>query len=224
MTVEASEAIDVYTAVGGETEFAYTFPIDIPIAPNSSDIGVVTDENGIITTLVEGVDYTVTGAGNPNGGNIVLDVFVFVGGATAGVIFAIFRNTPVTRNTDFQTLGDFFATEINDQLDKLTRLIQDQTRDQGFNLRLPRTAVGLSREFPPPGALEFVRWNAAGDELETITLLDAGGTLPVDETDTDPVKNKVVSNALAKKWEDTADVVPTLPTEGDVIALVIALG
>ena len=111
MTVAVDDAVDEYLAVGGETSFTYTFPVNTVIAPALHALVVETRLAGVLTTLVEGVDYTVTGAGNPLGGTALLDTGVFPAGAIAGVNWKLKRANPVSRVTDFQTGGDFFATE-----------------------------------------------------------------------------------------------------------------
>ena len=68
MTVTAvarrSEPVE---CTGGETMVAYGYKI-----LSAADIAVWRQRGGASERLVLGIDYTVTGVGNPNGGNIVL--------------------------------------------------------------------------------------------------------------------------------------------------------
>ena len=77
MTVSNTTSRNQYTATSGQTVFPYTFEIF-----DKGDVVVL--KNG--TALSEGTNYTVSGVGNDNGGNITLTV-----GATAGDILTIYR-------------------------------------------------------------------------------------------------------------------------------------
>ena len=208
MTAPFNDRIDQFDAVGGETVFSYTFPIDVPISPALHGLTVQTLTGTVVLTLVEGVDYSVTGAGNPGGGTIVLDTGVFPAGAIAGVGWTIFSSTAVSRATDFQVAGDFFSDEVNLQMDKLTHIAQDQARDIGLALKLQLTGDLTEITFPAPGASEFIRWNSLGTLLETSPFVTVGGAIGVDETSSDPAKDKLVSDLLAQNW--------TLTTKGDL--------
>ena len=105
MTVADNTSRDQYTATSGQTVFPYTFEIF-----SKDDVVVIKNT----TTLIEGTNYTVTGVGNENGGSIVLTV-----GATAGDIITVYRDMPLERNSDYQTSGDFLASEVNNDFDRL---------------------------------------------------------------------------------------------------------
>jgi len=104
-----------YTATSGQTVFAYTFPIFA-----DSDLKVYVGET--LKTLT--TDYTVSGAGTSSGGNVT-----FGSGLTAGDIVTIYRDLPVARTTDYQANGDLLAESLNDDLDKLTMMIQQVEYD-----------------------------------------------------------------------------------------------
>jgi len=105
MTVADNTSRDQYTATSGQTVFPYTFEIF-----NKEDVVVIKNT----TTLIEGTNYTVTGVGNENGGSIVLTA-----GATTGDIITVYRDMPLERNSDYQTSGDFLASEVNNDFDRL---------------------------------------------------------------------------------------------------------
>jgi len=105
MTVADNTSRDQYTATSGQTVFTYTFEIF-----SKDDVVVIKNT----TTLIEGTNYTVTGVGNENGGSIVLTA-----GATTGDIITVYRDMPLERNSDYQTSGDFLASEVNNDFDRL---------------------------------------------------------------------------------------------------------
>lgn len=147
MALPNNDRIDQYTAVGGETQFAYTFPINA-----SGDLVVKRKVGTTITTLTLTTQYTVTGVGVASGGQVVLDTGVFSSGATASDEFTIYGNQIVTRAaaSDFSGGGDFFATTINDQLDDLTQIAQDARRDINSSIRKnPAILETLDPLLPP---------------------------------------------------------------------------
>lgn len=120
MTVANTTSRNQYTATSGQTVFPYTFEI-----LDKGDVVVL--KNG--TALSEGTNYTVSGVGNDNGGNITLTV-----GATAGDILTIYRDMAYQRTTDYQTSGDFLAQEVNDDFDRLWLAMQqgEETHDRAL--------------------------------------------------------------------------------------------
>jgi hypothetical protein len=101
---------DQYTATNLQTVFTYSFPIF-----NNSDLKVyIGSTEQTLTT-----DYTVSGAGTSNGGEVTL-----VTGATTGDIVTVYRDLPVERTTDYATGGALLAENLNDDLDKLAMMIQ----------------------------------------------------------------------------------------------------
>ena len=132
MALPNNDRIDQYTAVGSETQFAYTFPVNA-----AADIVVKRNVSGTITTLTLTTDYTVTNVGNASGGQVALTSSSYPSGATAGHKFTIYGNQIVTRagSSDFSVGGDFFASTINSQLDDLTQISQDVRRDVNLSVK-----------------------------------------------------------------------------------------
>ncbi len=108
-----------YTATASQTTFAYPFAIfedaDLRVYQVSSS-GTPDDTTDILTLTTH---YTVTGAGDTSGGNVVL-----VTGATVGDVITIKRDLAVKRTTDYQNLGDLASESFNDDLDKLVMMVQ----------------------------------------------------------------------------------------------------
>lgn len=114
------EPIDGYTAAGGETGYDYNFPIF-----DEDDLVVleITDA-GVVSTLVKGTDYTVSGVGVATGGSITFDLTAYPSGAPADYRYVLYRDLAVSRVTDFLTGGDFKAETMNRELDKLVMMLQ----------------------------------------------------------------------------------------------------
>lgn len=108
-----------YTAATGQTLFTYLFLIfeKEDLAVFLTPVGQV--PNPQTDRLTVDTDYTVTGVGNQDGGDVVLIV-----PAVAGDIITIERAIALTQLVDLTTGGDFKAKTINFVHDKATLLIQ----------------------------------------------------------------------------------------------------
>jgi hypothetical protein len=89
------------------------------------------------TTLTQITHYTVTGAGNQAGGQVIL-----TGTATAiGDVITILRNAPATQLVDYITNGKFPADTQERALDKLTMLAQQLIATDVVGLRFQEGEV-----------------------------------------------------------------------------------
>jgi len=128
MTVADNTSRDQYTATSGQTVFPYTFEIF-----NKDDVVVIQNS----TILAEGTNYTVSGVGNNNGGNIT-----FTSGATAGDTITLYRDMAYERTTDYQTSGDFLAAEVNADFDRLWLAVQQN--EQGTDRAIVKPITDAS--------------------------------------------------------------------------------
>ncbi|EMK1968887.1 effector protein [Escherichia coli] len=128
MTVSTEVDHNEYTGNGVTISFPYTFRVF-----KESDLVVqVVDLDENIAVLTLDTDYTVTGAGGYEGGNVIL--------ATAlanGYQISISRELSVTQETDLRNQGKFFAEVHEDAFDKLTMLIQQVRSWFSLALRKP---------------------------------------------------------------------------------------
>jgi hypothetical protein len=100
-------------AIGNGVTTAFPFTYYIAAA---SDLVVKLD--GVTLTL--GANYTVTGAGNPSGGTITMTVAPAIGARLSH-----FRDTSLTRATDYQDGGDLLAPVLNSDFDRLWLALQE---------------------------------------------------------------------------------------------------
>ena len=92
---------------------------------------------GIETTLTLTTDYSVTGAGTENGGNVVL-----VSAGTSGETLVIRRNIPLTQLTSFRNQRDFFAERHEEAYDRATMQIQQTAEETVRAVKVPVSFVG----------------------------------------------------------------------------------
>ena len=121
-----------YTAGVSQTIFAYPFAIFV-------DADLVVDVDGVIKVLT--TDYTVSGAGNDNGGDVTL-LIALAGGETV----TIYRDIAVARLTDFQQNGPWSSVTFNDELDKLYLVMQELENKVGRAIRFPITSLSTNAE------------------------------------------------------------------------------
>ena len=137
-----------YASDGVQTVFIYPFPI---LA--ADDLSVVLDDG---TTPV---GVSVAGVGEDAGGTVTLSP-----APAAGRTLTLFRDMPLARTTDFQEAGEFRASAINAELDRLAMMLQQvETLAAQAVKRAPEdTDVALA--LPP-----------AADRAGAVLGFDAGG-------------------------------------------------
>lgn len=160
MTVPSESYKNFYTGDGSTDTYAYTFRIiDEAFLVVHQLVSGETEP----TPLVLGVDYTVTGAGNVNGGNIVLTA----GNLPSSDKLSIRQNPDLTQDLDLVNQGPFFAQDIEDALDKLTmashRFDDAVVRSLKFSPVTDLSVVDTQLPDPDPG--KVFGWNATGDGI-----------------------------------------------------------
>jgi len=137
-----------YTGNGSTVSFPYSFAIF-----DDSDM-VVYLGDAIITT-----GYTVSGAGQTEGGAVVFDT-----APADGVKITLLRSVPIERVTDFQEGGTFRPKNINDEFDRQTAFVQQvqETLDRAVK-------VGPTSDITPEVVLAQVeRVYSSIDNVDTV--------------------------------------------------------
>ncbi len=142
MSVTGATTRNDYIASSGQTVFSYTFQILL-----GSDLKVI--KNG--TPIALGSDYTVSGVGDADGGEITL-----TSSASSGDTLSILLDMPFDRTTQYQEAGDFLASDVNGDFDKayvalnqlqtdIARAMTLQDKDPTVSLDLPIKADRASK-------------------------------------------------------------------------------
>ena len=126
-----------YVASAAQVAFDYPFPI-------FTDADLVVDVDGVTQALT--TDYTVSGEGDDTGGTVT-----FLSAMAGGEIVTIYRSMVIERTTDFSQNGEFSSGTFNDELDRITLVLQDLRSQIKRSLRLPMTAevTDAEAEFNP---------------------------------------------------------------------------
>ncbi|MDY3693159.1 MAG: hypothetical protein SO066_00515 [Proteus mirabilis] len=128
MTVSTELSHEEYVGNGVTTDFDFRFRI----FESKHLIVVVADSDGNETTLKNGTDYTIIGAGSYHGGKVVLNKPL-----AKGWKILLERDLPVVQETDLRNQGKFFAEVHEDAFDYLTMLIQKALGTFSLSLRKP---------------------------------------------------------------------------------------
>lgn len=128
MTVSTELSHEEYVGNGVTTDFDLRFRI----FESRHLIVVVADSEGNETTLKNGTDYTIVGAGSFHGGKVVLNKPL-----AKGWKILLERDLPVVQETDLRNQGKFFAEVHEDAFDYLTMLIQKALGTFSLSLRKP---------------------------------------------------------------------------------------
>ncbi|MBU9378699.1 hypothetical protein [Burkholderia gladioli] len=132
MTV-ASAVYDVTHDTDGST---VTFPIPFYFLANAHIVANLIASDGVLTPLVFGTDFDLSGAGDAEGGTLTTLVV-----EPAGYKLHIFRSVPVTQETQYQQNDAFPAKTTEKALDKLTMIAQQNTATIGRALQYPLSDI-----------------------------------------------------------------------------------
>ncbi|MBM3567163.1 MAG: hypothetical protein FJX46_00235 [Alphaproteobacteria bacterium] len=149
-----------YTANGAQTVFTFPFPV-----LEAGDLKVWFNDG------TNSSSFAIAGLGDSNGGSIT-----FTTPPTNGTRVTILRDMPVRRLADFQEAGEFRASAINAELDRLTLMIQQVEERSARASTLPATAITAATELPPPVADAYLRWNSGATALASDLTVPTGVT------------------------------------------------
>jgi hypothetical protein len=137
--VPEDDRIRRFEATGGETLFPVTYPFFA-----AGDLLVLRLRAGVTDTLALGIDYSVSGAGNPAGGAVTL-----AAPAEAGDVVVIVSAQPYARASEWQDGAALTARTLNAEFARWWIAAQQLRRDGRRAIRTPITDPLTSIELPP---------------------------------------------------------------------------
>lgn len=150
--------------IGNDAASVYNYSFKI-LQKQDISVYVRLISTGVETLLVEGVDYTVTGVKNKNGGTIVLinaaQAWLNAGNLKSLYAISLLRIRELKQKTDIKNQGDFYPEAHEDTFDGLVmndQYLQDQLNRSSklpasvdpttFNMDIPAVLVGeVGRSF-----------------------------------------------------------------------------
>ena len=141
------------------------FTIHFPFFEETDVNAIFVNAGGIETVLVLNTDFTVSG-GSGAGGTLT----AMSPPATGGTL-TIYRDIPFTQKDDYVEDDPLPADTLEGGFDRAA--MRDQQLQDGLDraLTFPVTiSPTVSAELPSPAPDEFLRWNTAGDALESAAI------------------------------------------------------
>ena len=132
MTVSSAVNKVSFNGNGSQTVFAYSFKIF-----DQNDLTVILrNASGGETVQAISTKYTVSGVGNANGGNVTM-----VTAPASGESLTIIREQPLTQGLDLVANDPFPAGSFEDQLDKLTFMVQQHQEELDRSIKGSKTTT-----------------------------------------------------------------------------------
>jgi hypothetical protein len=171
MTVASTNLKVQYTGNGILKTYQYSFKI----FEDTDLVVTLTDSDGD-TLQVLNTDYTVTGAGETNGGNVV-----FVDAPSSLETITIIRELPLTQLTDYVE-NDAFGAEVTEEaFDRSTMVDQQLDEENARSVHIPLTdPIGTEVTLPAldDRANKYAAFDNTGD---IIAVAGAVGEYPVSD-------------------------------------------
>lgn len=193
-----------YTAVGGEVNHAFDFPIF-----DDEDMNVYRTRAGSTSTLTLTTDYTVTvntdQEANPGG------IVTLVTAALASDVHLIVGSTTLDRESDFQQRGGWRASEVNEEFDRIIMMLQEM---KAVGVSFDESFTGTVGTISPAGVTSglFLRRTPTG--YDHAAVVSAGSiSIPVAIADGGTggiTANAALTNLTATRSETGAVAVPAL--------------
>ena len=187
MTVSALTTRNDITATASQTSFTYTFRV---LA--ATDMAVY--ENGVLLSS----GYTVNDVGVVTGGTVTLSV-----GATAGQIVSLVLAMPLDRTTDYQNSGDFLASDVNADFDKMYigGIQNENSGDRSLRLQDVEPTIAMTLPLKADRLGKFLGFNASTGVPQAMT---AGGTTALEVSYSPAGAGAVETNVQAKLRESVS--------------------
>jgi hypothetical protein len=220
MSIGSTTNRNDYTGNGAASVYAYGFRI------TNEDHLLVTVRNTAVspaeTTLVIGVDYTVSGVNNGSGGNITLvdsgQVWLTGGNLTTGYKLTIRRVVPLTQPTDIRNQGSFLPETHENAFDRFVMADQQQQDEIDRSIRLPETEIGTEAATLLPSIEDrsgnFLGFDGSGNLIAVAATVGTAFVSPFMETVLDDTTGPAVLETLRDTLANEAS-----PAIGDEVIL-----
>jgi hypothetical protein len=168
MAVTEQTPIQAYTASGSSAVFAYSFQV---LA--AGDMAATINGEAIASSA-----YTVAGAGSPSGGTVT-----FATTPAAGARVVLYRDSALTRSTDYQNNGDLLAAVVNRDFDRLWLVLQEINSGSKAPVSAVRAAAGETLDVLPGAAAranKILSFDASGQPIASAPVAGTATALALD--------------------------------------------
>ncbi|MCB9948775.1 MAG: hypothetical protein H6842_13310 [Rhodospirillaceae bacterium] len=167
MTVTSSAARVTYAGDGATA----TFTVSFPFLADGHLVVIHRSGAGAETVWTDGVEYTVSGAGDPAGGTVTVAVAPADHRPQVGESLTILRAVPMTQEIDFTEGDPLPAATLESGFDKAVMVDQQQAEELARAIKLPRTSGLSGLEVPEPQPAMLLAWN--GDATALVNVVPA---------------------------------------------------
>lgn len=162
MAVTATSNRKSYSGNGATTSFAVDYFTD----ENDLVVIIRTDATGAEAVQTLTTHYTTTGEGTESGGTVEM-----VTAPASGETLVILNDPDPTQDLDIRENDSSPAASKETQLDELAMMIQACREELDRCIKFPKTYGSTDIPAPEPVASNYLRWNAAADELENVASI-----------------------------------------------------
>lgn len=160
MTISATDNIR-RTYVGDGVTTVLSYPRQFQAATDLV-VNLVDNVSGVATLQTLSTHYSVTGAGDINGGSVT-----FVTPPATGKTVVIYRDTDPVQNLDLDNVTSFPMTSMEAAYDRAMLVINELKTKLAYAILAPLTRLAaFDYTFPVPVASKVIGINAAGNGLE----------------------------------------------------------
>lgn len=149
------------------------FPIPFEFFLNGDITAAKTGVGGAITTLVQNVDYTLSGAGVVGGGSATKTTPLLT-----GETLALFLNPPINQQSHYISNSPFPAGTLENDIDRQTQISQRLQDQITYSVRAPDADASPGMILPPAAqrALMYAAFDASGNITATPALPGTANT------------------------------------------------
>ena len=208
MSVSSTTTKVSYAGNGSTTTFAYTFKI---FADADLEV-IIRSSAGVETAKSLTTHYTVTGAGNESGGNVV-----FGSAPASGETVVIRRTLTLTQGTDYVENDPFPADSHENALDRLTFITQGLQEEISRCFKVSKTTTITTPEFSEDASARASKSLGFSSDGNTLDVVDSI-VLPSSLTGNAGKMIRVNSGETAYEFQTPAQTFTNLlATEGNGI-------
>ncbi len=169
MTLNSATTKVSYNGDGSTINFPTVF-----IYWQDADVRVIhRDAAGTETVWTQGTQYNLSG-GNGAAGTVTVITSPTDYTLASGEKLFIKSDRAETQPDDLPLSGSLPSSVVEQMVDKAVRMIQQHSEQIARSVLLPETSSLSGLTLPEPGAGEFIRYNQAGTDLETVSAASLG--------------------------------------------------
>jgi hypothetical protein len=166
MTQSEQTVRQIFAGDDSATPLAFVIPYF-----NSSDIVVESELDGATATLVNGVDYTISG------GDGIAGTVTPLAAIASGTNWIIYRTLPRTQPIDFENQDTILPSAIEEAVDRVTLMLMEETDQSSRAIKADAGEInptGLTMPDLATRASQLLQWDANGE----ISAIDPGTVIP----------------------------------------------